>query len=92
MSTYRITCIQKTNRVNPHERILNVGLEGSTKRYPQQQIVQWIDSGLYKFYVLQGGRKVDVITARSLYGHRYIKTRNDGMQPNNLLALPECVR
>ena len=33
-------------------------------------------------------RKVNV--AVSHYGNKYLKTENDGEQPDNLLALPEC--
>jgi len=33
---------------------------------------------------------VDVVVAKSQYGHKYLKTVADGEQPNNLLSLPEC--
>lgn len=35
------------------------------------------------------GRGIDVIIATRV-GHEYLKTRADGEQPDNLLALPEC--
>ncbi len=90
MTAYQITCIKKNNRQSAFERIQSVGLNGGSQRYSQPQIVQWIDSGLYQFYVVQGGRQVKVITATSRHGHRYIKTMADGEEPNNLLSLPEC--
>nr|WP_301538770.1 DUF3892 domain-containing protein [Klebsiella pneumoniae] len=31
-----------------------------------------------------------VIVAVSASGNKYLKTQNDGEQPNNLLSLPEC--
>ena len=31
-----------------------------------------------------------VIVAISQHGNKYIKTKPDGDQPNNLLSLPEC--
>jgi hypothetical protein len=37
-----------------------------------------------------GGQTVWVIVARSAAGNKYLKTQNDGEQPNNLLSLPEC--
>ncbi len=91
MGTYRITCIHKDERKNPHERIQFVGLEGSSQRYEQQEIVRFIDSGAHRFYVQRGGSTAWVITATSPYGNRYIKTESDGETPNNLLSLPECV-
>jgi hypothetical protein len=36
------------------------------------------------------GVSVDVIVSKSAAGHKYLKTKNDGEQPNNLLSLPEC--
>ena len=36
-----------------------------------------------------GGVSVDVIVA-SHNGNKYLKTKNDGLQPDNLLSLPEC--
>lgn len=33
---------------------------------------------------------VNVIVAVSANQNKYIKTENDGLQPNNLLNLPQC--
>ena len=44
---------------------------------------------MYAYYVSRGGYQVNVIVAQRL-GHKYLKTENDGEQPDNLLALPEC--
>ena len=38
----------------------------------------------------RGGSSVDVIIAKSQFGHEYLKTVADGELPNNLLNLPEC--
>ncbi len=91
MGTYRITCVNKDDRQNPYERIKYVGLYGEPGKFTQQQIVKWIDSNQHRFYVLQGGRSVNVVTATSRFGHRYIKTETDYQEQNNLLLLPECV-
>jgi hypothetical protein len=40
--------------------------------------------------VQAGGRGVWVIIAVSQCGHKYLKTQADGLQPDNLLSLPEC--
>lgn len=88
-----IKCINKSDRMNAHERILNVGgvnPDGTRWNITQVQAIEYIENGTYSFYVNRGGSLVDVIVAKSQYGHKYIKTTADGEQPNNLLSLPEC--
>jgi hypothetical protein len=90
--TAQITCINKSDRYNPHELILNVGgvYEGQPWKINQQSAVANIESGEWKFYVSVNGKSVWVIVAVSQYGNKYIKTESDGDHPNNLLSLPEC--
>jgi len=88
----RIRCINKTDRLNPHERIRSVGgvnPDGGRWKQSQQQTIQDIESGEWEFYVSQAGRTVNVIVATH-NGNKYIKTEADGIHPDNLLALPEC--
>ena len=87
-----ITCINKTDRMNAHERIQNVGgvnSDGSTWKMSQEQAIKDVQAGKWNFYVTSGGRRVSVIVAVSRYGNKYLKTEADGEQPNNLLSLPE---
>lgn len=90
----RIECINKTDRMNPHERIQSVGgrnEDGSNWKMSQQAAVDSIENGTYAFYVERPqGDRVEVIVAVSQYGNKYLKTTADGDQPNNLLSLPEC--
>ena len=88
-----IRCINKTPRFDAHDRIRGVGgVNPDGKRWwlPQPDAVAGVDDGTYSFYVSQGGRTVEVIVETSAYGHRYLKTQADGVQPDNLLRLPEC--
>ena len=88
-----VKCINKSDRDNPHERIINIGginPNGNRWKLTQQEAIQGIESGKWQFYVSVSGRRVNVIVAVSRYGNKYIKTEADGDQPNNLLSLPEC--
>ena len=87
----QIQCINKTDRHNAHERITNVG-GGQPSRWKltQPEAIAAIEAGLWRFYVSVAGKSVWVIVAKTAIGHKYLKTENDGEQPNNLLSLPEC--
>lgn len=85
---HRITCINKSDRYNPYERITHVG--GPNWKLTQEQAIEGIESGKWKFWVSVGGDSVWVVIAKSAAGNKYLKTENDGDQPNNLLSLPEC--
>lgn len=87
-----IKCVNKTPRMDPHLRISYVGgvNEDRTRwKLSLDEAIAGIESGKWTFWTIGGGRKADVIIARH-EGHKYLKTTNDGVHPDNLLALPEC--
>lgn len=93
MSRHQVLCINKSDRYNPHERIINIGglnPDGTRWKVSQPDAVKYIETGEFQFFVRVGYRDVDVIVAVSPYGNKYIKTEADGEHPNNLLSLPEC--
>lgn len=88
-----IKCINKTDRMNPHERIKNIGgvnADGSRWNLPLDQAIAGIKAGKWRFWTAGGGKSVWVAIAKTGQGHEYLKTEADGVQPDNLLALPQC--
>lgn len=91
--TLQIFCINKSDRLNPHERIVNVGgyANNAPWKISQQRCIEYIKNGdEFEFYVSVNGKSVWVVVATSRYGNEYIKTADDGDDENNLLSLPEC--
>lgn len=92
-SSHEIFCINKDDRKNPQERITHIGGKNSpieNWKLSLDAAIKSIEDGTYSFYVNRGGQKVEVIISTSRSGRKYLKTKNDGEEPNNLLNLPEC--
>ena len=91
---HEVTCINKSDRFNAHERIVSIGgrnPDGKMWKLSQMEAIQGIENGKWTFFVRRFGREANVIVSTSRYGHKYLKTEADGEQPDNLLSLPECV-
>lgn len=89
----QITCITKTDRNNPHERIARVGgvnPDGQRWSLSLDEAIRADERGDYKFYASVNGVSVWVDVVVSAAGNKYLKTRGDGQHENNLLSLPEC--
>ena len=88
MAIYYATCHTPDNG-DTDRRIQ--GLGGSFGRYTVDQIILMINNG-HMFYTapaLAPRRKIEVAQHPRTY-RLYLKTDADGVEPNNILALPRC--
>ena len=91
----RITCIKKSGGYHddPHEAISTLGWvdeqTGQSARSTREQMYDWVKSG-GQAVVVNGTTRVQVVTAESSRGTRFVKTKPDYTVRDNLLKLPEC--
>ncbi|MBV9863042.1 MAG: DUF3892 domain-containing protein [Alphaproteobacteria bacterium] len=90
---YQITCINQSDRLNHHERIRDIGginADGSRWKISHDAAIEGIETRQWCFFISRAGRDFEVLVAMSKYGRRYLKTAEDRLHPESLLALPEC--
>ena len=87
----QVSCINKKDHYNAHERIQNIGgvYNGSRWKLAESIAIYNIKYSVEEYYVVVNGKSVDVIIATH-NGREYLKTKDDGYAPNNLLNLAEC--
>jgi hypothetical protein len=90
---HEVLCINKSDRFDPHERITHIGGSNPDRRrwkITQEAAIQGIEDGKWTFFVTRAGKTAAVIVATTASGNKYLRTVADGVQPDNLLSLPEC--
>lgn len=93
VATYRIDCINKPDRLSPHEHITHVGgpnPSGGRWRETTSNVIKFIESKEHNFYTQVGNSSAWVAVRISAAGHKYIQTHADGVWKDNLLALSTC--
>lgn len=92
---YCISCVIRSDRLNHDRRLRGVGgvnPDGAHWRISEDRAIAAIETGQWSFCVETGGRELPIIVAVSKYGSKYLKGTGDPLQPETLLALPECAR
>ena len=88
----QILCIRRTDRSEAHERIARVSgvdASGGVWTMTQAEAVAAVQAGTWRFYASVWGRATWVVVGTTADGSAYLKTDTDGLQPNNLLTLPD---
>lgn len=89
MSTFYATC-HKPDNLDADRRIQ--GLGGAWGFTAIDVIIYMIDVQKHEFYTSPPygtGQKI-IAATHPRSGRRYLKTIGDGVEPNNILALPRC--
>lgn len=89
---YEVTCINKLDRENPHERITHIGGTYPNRvswKLTEEEAIASIESGFSSYYVKQGGKEVEVVIDER-NGRKYLRTDPDDTKENNLLSLEDC--
>ena len=84
---YQVTCTTPDGN-DADQRIDAIG--GSGWYYLIDDAISKIENRTHEFWTYAAGKATDVIVARRASGRKYLKTVADGVEPNNLLALPSC--
>jgi len=90
-----IHCVVRSDLLNHDRRLRRIGgvnPDGAHWRISEAEAIAAIETGRWSFYVRSADREQAVIVAVSRYGSKYLKGAGDGLQPESLLALPECSR
>jgi hypothetical protein len=81
------------DRFSHHQRIELIGgrnPDNSLWTMSLEEAIREIKAGNLELFVHTGNEVVPVIVSVSKWGHEYLRTENDGVEPDNLLSLPEC--
>lgn len=86
-----VTC-HKPDNADADRRIQGLGGPSGGGWYRDiDTIIAWIETGTYRFYTsTRDGKIAWIVVAKRSNGRKYLKTEADGLEPNNLLALPHC--
>jgi hypothetical protein len=88
MASYQVTC-HVPDGADKDQRIDAIGGAGFGKHLIDDAIRN-IENGTHSYWTYAAGARTEVIVAKRANGRKYLKTVADGVEPNNLLALPHC--
>jgi hypothetical protein len=93
MKEFQVTCINKPDRMSPHEHITHIGNTANNWRLTREEAIRRIDAQEEAFFTVDRttGRKMYVAVVRGDgFKAAYLRTHADGKWNDNLLAQYEC--
>ncbi|MBP1290261.1 MULTISPECIES: DUF3892 domain-containing protein [Bradyrhizobium] len=87
MTSYQVTC-HVPDGADRDQRIDAIG--GAEWKHLIDDAIYNIDKRIHDYWTYAAGARTKVIVAERSNGRKYLKTVADGIEPNNLLALPRC--
>ena len=88
-NSFQVSCIIPDG-ADADRRIDSIGGRGATNwTLKLDDAIERIESGRESFWTSVNGKSVWIVVA-SRNGRKYLKTEDDGAEPNNLLSLPRC--
>ncbi len=89
MADYQAKC-HKPDNADADRRIQGLGGDGWYDTI--DRIIQFIENRDHRFWTIapSTGQSVWIEVHKRANGRKYLKTAADGVEPNNILALPKC--
>ncbi len=93
MTEHQVTCVNKPDRLSPHEHITHIGNIEGKWRITREAAINRIELKQTAFFTVERGtgRKIYIGVVRG-DGNKapYLRTHADGKWNDNLLAQAEC--
>lgn len=87
---FQVTC-HRPDDADRDRRLEGLGSPGGDGWYFDiDTLIRWIEAGTYKFWTIDPAGNSVWIEVKERNRRKYLKTTSDGIEPNNLLALPHC--
>lgn len=87
MASLQVTC-HVPDGSDADQRIDAIG--GTWGKHLIDEAIRNIETGAHSYWTYAANARADVVVAKRPSGRKYLKTTADGVEPNNLLALPRC--
>jgi Protein of unknown function (DUF3892) len=84
---FQVTCVARRATRKVFERISHIG--GNGWRMTEEEVIDCIESGQQAFYIFHPNAPIWLVVG-VCDGRQYLKGKNDGLRPDQLLALPQC--
>lgn len=87
---YQVTCITP-DAADIDQRIDAIGgTSGGGWKLLIDEAIRQVEARESEFFTHVNGYSADVVVGKRPNGRKYLTTTADGVEPNNLLALPRC--